>query len=87
MHLIIELLGIDLNITFTVDYQKQYADTEDFRSGTLPSNPQGAIVKYRQVFEDKMGFIPDLSIIDLLFSEGPHAKEKLLSGLAKVNSF
>ena len=27
--------------------------------------------KYYQVFEDRLGFIPDLSILDLLFSEGP----------------
>lgn len=30
-------------------------------------------VKYFQVFEDKMGFIPDLSILDLLFNTGPEA--------------
>ena len=29
--------------------------------------------KYYQVFEDRIGFLPDLSILDLLFSEGPGA--------------
>ncbi|PYF76954.1 WbqC family protein [Pedobacter nutrimenti] len=29
---------------------------------------------YFQVFEDRNGFIPDLSILDLLFSQGPQAK-------------
>ena len=28
---------------------------------------------YPQVFENKYGFIPNLSIIDLLFNEGGHA--------------
>ena len=28
---------------------------------------------YVQVFADRMGFVPDLSFIDLLFAEGPHA--------------
>lgn len=28
--------------------------------------------RYYQVFEDRVGFLPDLSILDLLFSEGPH---------------
>jgi len=30
--------------------------------------------RYYQVFEDRIGFQPDLSILDLLFSEGPAAK-------------
>ncbi len=29
---------------------------------------------YHQVFEDRIGFLPGLSILDLLFSEGPRAK-------------
>jgi hypothetical protein len=29
--------------------------------------------KYYQVFEDKIGFKPNMSIIDLLFSEGNNA--------------
>ena len=29
--------------------------------------------RYYQVFEDRIGFLPNLSILDLLFSEGPHA--------------
>lgn len=28
--------------------------------------------KYYQVFEERIGFIPNLSVLDLLFSEGPH---------------
>jgi len=33
--------------------------------------------KYYQVFEDRIEFVPNLSILDLLFSEGPHAGKKL----------
>ncbi|HVS96001.1 MAG TPA: WbqC family protein [Puia sp.] len=29
--------------------------------------------RYRQVFEERIGFVPDLSILDLLFCEGPNA--------------
>jgi len=32
---------------------------------------------YYQVFEDKFGFIPNLSVIDLLFNEGPQAASYL----------
>jgi hypothetical protein len=36
-------------------------------------------VKYLQVFEDKTGFLPNLSILDLLFNcGGKQAKELLL---------
>ncbi len=32
---------------------------------------------YPQVFEDRHGFVPNLSILDLLFNEGPNAIEYL----------
>lgn len=32
---------------------------------------------YPQVFEDRHGFIPDLSILDLLFNEGPNSMQYL----------
>jgi WbqC-like protein family len=35
------------------------------------------LVRYRQVFEERTGFIPNLSILDLLFCEGKNAKECL----------
>jgi hypothetical protein len=33
--------------------------------------------RYRQVFEDRLGFQPNLSILDLLFCEGPAARKLL----------
>jgi len=33
--------------------------------------------EYYQVFSDKNGFYPDLSIIDLLFNQGPQSKSYL----------
>jgi hypothetical protein len=32
---------------------------------------------YMQVFQEKYGFTPNLSIIDLLFNEGPQALQVL----------
>lgn len=81
MELILELLGIELNIAYTTGYQKKYDDAEDFRSKIIPSVQQETDVKYRQVFEEKTGFLQDLSIVDLLFSEGPHAREKLINSV------
>ncbi len=36
-------------------------------------------IRYYQVFEDRLGFIPHLSILDLLFCEGPSAISLLAS--------
>lgn len=81
MELVLRLLDVDLRIGYTTSYQKHPADTDDFRSRFIPAEIQDIGIRYRQVFQEKTGFIPDLSILDLLFSEGPHAKEKLVAGL------
>ncbi len=39
---------------------------------TISATPR--LPEYRQVFEERLGFIKDLSIIDLLFNLGPDAK-------------
>ena len=45
----------------------------------LPKNFQEkSSIRYAQLFEDKIGFQPNLSILDLLFMEGPNAKNILL---------
>jgi hypothetical protein len=43
-------------------------------------------VTYNQVFDDKNGFLPNLSILDLLFNEGSHSKQVLLNIFAKLPS-
>lgn len=80
---ICRLLKIKPNITFTDTYQKDYSDTEtiDFRNHISPKfyNKAEAFdfefnaFPYPQVFEDKNGFISNLSILDLLFCTGPEA--------------
>jgi hypothetical protein len=48
----------------------------DFRYSIAPKLIQEKIIfpHYYQVFEEKHGFIPNLSMIDLLFNEGPESK-------------
>ncbi len=48
-----------------------------FRPGNKAEWLGGDTVKYTQVFEDRVGFIPGLSILDLLFCEGPAARKWL----------
>ena len=63
---------------------------EDLRDRILPSNFQdeslGPFPRYTQVFEDRIGFQPDLSILDMVFCTGPAAGDKLrsFSGLASI---
>jgi hypothetical protein len=52
----------------------------DLRNRVLPKNyMEWKPVKYRQVFEERTGFFPNLSILDLLFNCGPHSFELLRS--------
>ena len=58
-------------------YQKDYGDEiTDLRT---QKKYAPAFKKYYQVFEDRIGFVPNLSILDLLFSEGPATAELLSS--------
>jgi hypothetical protein len=53
-------------------------EMDDRRNRVLPKNyNQWTPVKYRQVFEERTGFFPNLSILDLLFNAGPEAGEWL----------
>ena len=43
--------------------------------------------EYHQIFSDRIGFQPNLSALDLLFSEGPHAKAWLHEHAAQLSLF
>jgi hypothetical protein len=38
-----------------------------------------SVLKYGQVFEDRLGFLPNLSVLDILFCLGPQAKGVVVS--------
>ncbi len=60
-------------------YEKEYSGYTDLRH---EKDIQVNTPRYHQVFEDRIGFQPDLSILDMLFSEGPQAAD-LLKGKGK----
>lgn len=75
-----ELLQLELKWNFTEKYEENYPDTADYRNDfdpnktlQLSTHQPLASLPYTQVFENKHGFIPDLSIADLLFNTGPEA--------------
>jgi WbqC-like protein family len=58
---------------------------DDRRNLVLPKNYiSWNPAKYRQVFEERTGFFPNLSILDLLFNTGPKAGE-LLRNASKIS--
>ncbi len=63
-------------ITLTRDYLKTYPpEITDLRNTLVPKNyaEQANGIRYTQVFDDRIGFMPNLSILDLLFCCGPAA--------------
>lgn len=72
-------------ISFTSSYidENSLKDIVDNRNVFMPKSFQAQIdiVKYAQVFEAKIGFQPNLSILDMLFCEGPAAKNLLASNI------
>ena len=69
-------LGLKSKILLTGSYLENYDSSEfsDRRNQILPRNYRDMdFIKYHQVFEERLGFIPNLSILDLLFCEGKMA--------------
>jgi|SRR5450432_2542 hypothetical protein len=81
-----EKLGWLAEIRFTETVVSYGADGfDDRRNQVLPKNyHQWSPVKYRQVFEERTGFFPNLSILDLLFNTGKEAGELLRNSNLKI---
>lgn len=78
--LILRLLKMDVKIALTESFRADVPESLDFRSKIHPKKPAVALTQpYHQVFSDRFDFIPDLSIVDLLFNQGPRSKDILLA--------
>ena len=70
---ILKVLKINKEIIYTEDFEP-ISDKDDFRVKLSKWSPKSTdFPKYYQVFEDRQPFISNLSIIDLIFNEGPEA--------------
>ena len=85
---VLQVLAFDSNIKLTEQFNKETnKDIFDFRNSISPKASKHVndtayeIAHYGQVFEEKHGFIPNLSILDLLFCSGPEAMVYLQRGI------
>ncbi|MBJ6366963.1 WbqC family protein [Snuella sedimenti] len=77
---ICECLQLELNTSKSQTFNKSVENCEDFRYlVNAKKEQQQSFDAYTQVFDNKHGFIPNLSILDLLFNEGPNALNYLES--------
>lgn len=75
-----KLLKLGLNIQTTNTFIKTYPDEIiDIRDIKPQQEPEGMnMLTYYQVFEDRCGFQPNCSILDLLFCEGMATRDLLM---------
>ena len=72
--LILEWTEIEMKSELSKDYKIGYENSLDLRKNMENKKYScSENLKYRQVFSDKNGFLNDLSIIDLIFNEGPNS--------------
>jgi len=81
---ICDCLQMDIDYSKTETYQKQIENTHDFRYLVNAKMEEPQFEPYTQVFGIKHGFINNLSILDLLFNEGPNAIDYLESQTIKT---
>ena len=77
--LVCQLIDIDTSFQRTESYITEPSNTIiDLRDAIHPKkevmdDASFVVIPYYQVFQERLGFLPNLSIIDLLFNMGPEA--------------
>ena len=75
MNFLVKALKIKTNIAYTSHFEPLNSNHSDFRYTLTPKKEfKMEYREYWQVFASDKGFIPGLSIADLLFNVGPDAK-------------
>lgn len=70
--LLTEHLQMDISFSKTDVFEKEPKNKTDYRLLVKRNYKIGSVAHYTQVFTQKHGFIPNLSILDVLFNEGPN---------------
>jgi hypothetical protein len=78
LQITMECTGVDTPLTYSTAYHSEYPSMEDFREIIHPKTDSRADKdftpqSYRQVFGIGKPFVPNLSILDLIFNKGPES--------------
>jgi hypothetical protein len=74
LQFVLKAMKIKVELKHTESYEAEYIGLVDYRNAISPKQETAIDQKvYFQVFEDRKGFIKNLSIVDLLFNQGPHS--------------
>ncbi|OYT13886.1 MAG: hypothetical protein B6I19_02810 [Bacteroidetes bacterium 4572_114] len=79
MGAILDMIGLKIKIDYTTDFVMEPDEVLDYRWKITPKKmfDEFPAKGYYQSFNEKHGFIPNLSIIDLLFHLGPETGDYL----------
>lgn len=81
LNTVLKLAGIKAKVDYTNKFEKPSGAPGDFRYLLSPKKPERqsffTFPDYPQVFSERYGFAPELSIIDLLFNAGPDSMDYL----------
>ena len=77
MEIVCDCLGLDLKFGKTSEYFHETTELSDFRHLANGKKDSSQFEPYTQVFEEKHGYLNNLSILDLLFNEGRYAMDYL----------
>ena len=78
LRLLIKFLKLNVQYKYTNKFENEYLELNDFRNSIHPKrNGRNNMNTYFQVFEERNGFLPNLSIVDLLFNQGPQSTKYL----------
>ena len=89
-HWVCEQIDLQPDLRPTTAFEAAPCDKDDFRERIHPkkdfhtADPDFAPCPYYQVFDAKNGFLPNLSIVDLLFNMGPESLLVLRDSVAST---
>ena len=76
LKIILKIMKVKKDYSFTLDFER-IADENDYRISLSKGSNKIEMKPYYQVFAERHGFIPNLSIVDLLFNEGTNSIHNL----------